>query len=175
MHPSTPFEVDAFELCDSDDPLDRILCYDLRTSLPERILMLTDKMSMACSIEARAPLLDHRVVEFAARLPVWMKVNGMRTRFIQREAFRGRLPGFSFRREKRGFGAPVGSWFRKELRGMLHDLTARSRLERQGLFDATLTARLMREHEERQEDHTDALLALFTFQLWYSQHFELSG
>ena len=152
--------------CDSDEPLDRMMYFDLKTSLPEQLLMLTDKMTMAVSLEARVPLLDHRVVEFAARLRPEQKIRHLRLRHMQKEAFRGRLPPYVYAQRKKGFGAPVGTWLRAELRPMIADLLAEPRLRSQGIFDTRTVARLVRDHLTRREDHTDQLWGLVAFQLW---------
>lgn len=152
--------------CDSDEPLDRMMYFDLKTSLPEQLLMLTDKMTMAASLEARVPLLDHRLVEFAARLPTQQKVRHLRLRHLQKEAFRGRLPSYVYARRKKGFGAPVGTWLRGELRPLVAELLAEPRLRSQGIFDPRTVARLVRDHMARKEDYTDQLWALVVFQLW---------
>jgi asparagine synthase (glutamine-hydrolysing) len=159
-----------FDECDSDELLDKMMYFDLKMSLPEQLLMLTDKMTMAVSLEARVPLLDHRVVEFAAALPGRLKIKGLTLRHLQKQAFRGRLPGYVYEQRKKGFGAPVGAWLRKELRGLLDDLLADSYLRAQGLFDVGAVRQLVRDHYARRSDHTDQLLALIMFQLWFRSY-----
>ncbi len=156
--------------CDSPELLDRLMYFDLKMSLPEQLLMLTDKMTMAVSLEGRVPLLDHRVVEFAARLPARLKVRGMKLRYLQREAFRNQLPDYVFAQKKKGFGAPVGSWLRTELSDLMQDLLGESTLKSQGVFAAAPVAKLIQEHRERRQDHTDQLWALAVFQLWFRQY-----
>jgi asparagine synthase (glutamine-hydrolysing) len=131
--------------------------------------LLTDKMSMACSIEVRVPYLDYRVVEFAARIPVEYKLRGLELRHIQRRAFHNRLPEAVLNRRKRGFGAPVGAWLRGGLREMIDDLLSSARLQQQGLFDVAQVRALVDGHMERRIDGTDGLLALLTFQLWQQE------
>lgn len=156
--------------CDSEDPLDQVMYFDLRMSLPEQLLMLTDKMTMAVSLEGRVPYLDHRVVEFAARVPSHLKIKGLQLRHIQRAVFRGRLPDYVFERRKRGFGAPVGAWVRNDLSEMLNDLLGESRLRQQGIFSAAAVRRTLDEHFSFRKDHTDHILALVAFQLWHDQY-----
>ena len=163
-----PF-TDTLADCDASDLLDRVMYVDLKTSLPEQLLLLTDKMSMACSIEVRVPYLDYRVVEFAARIPVEYKLRGLELRHIQRRAFHNRLPEAVLNRRKRGFGAPVGAWLRGGLREMIDDLLSSSRLQQQGLFDVAQVRALVDGHMERRIDGTDGLLALLTFQLWQQE------
>ena len=159
-----------FADCDSDELLDRMMYFDLKMSLPEQLLMLTDKMTMAVSLEARVPYLDHRVVEFAARLPTSVKVKGLRLRHLQKEAFRGRLPDYVYRQRKKGFGAPVGVWLRNELRDMVSELLAAPRLKAQGIFNPQVVSRLVDDHYSQRSDYTDQLLALTVFQLWYQAY-----
>jgi asparagine synthase (glutamine-hydrolysing) len=156
-----------FSECDSDELLDKMMYFDLKTSLPEQLLMLTDKMTMAVSLEARVPYLDHRVVEFAARLPASAKVKGMKLRHVQKQAFRGHLPDYVYKQPKKGFGAPVGVWLRNELREVVDDLLGTRRLAEQGIFNPGRVARLVEDHFERRADHTDQLLSLVVFQIWF--------
>jgi len=156
--------------CDATDLLDRIMYFDLKTSLPEQLLLLTDKMSMACSLEVRVPYLDYRVVEFAARIPTQLKIRGRTLRHIQRHTFRDRLPASVLSRRKRGFGAPIGAWLRGDLREMIGDLLGEARLREQGLFDPAAVRTLIDAHMKMRIDGTDAILALLTFQLWYDAY-----
>lgn len=159
-----------FGECDGDELLDRMMYFDLKMSLPEQLLMLTDKMTMAVSLEARVPYLDHRVVELAARLPASLKVKGMKLRYLQKQTFRGRLPEYVFEQRKKGFGAPVGVWLRGELRDLVQELLGERHLTAQGIFDAAAVARLVRDHYAQRADYTDQLLALMVFQLWFRSY-----
>lgn len=156
--------------CGSDEPLDQIMYFDLKTSLPEQLLMLTDKMTMATSLEGRVPFLDHRVVEYAARIPGEMKLKGFKLRHIQKKMFEGKLPDYVLNKKKKGFGAPLGSWIRNELSDMVHDLLQEDRLKRQGVFDARTVQRVVSDHYEMREDYSDHLLALIAFQIWYDAY-----
>ncbi len=151
------------------DPITQMMYLDLQTSLPDSLLMLTDKMTMATSLEARVPFLDHELIEVAARIPARLKVQGTRLRYIQKLAMERHLPRQVLARRKRGFGCPVGAWFRHDLRSLLRETLAPDRLRAQGLFDPAWVEAAITAHEKRQEDHSDLLLALLTFQLWYDQ------
>jgi len=159
-----------FAQCESDELLDRMMYFDLKMSLPEQLLMLTDKMTMAVSLEARVPYLDHRVVEFAARLPAHLKVKGMKLRHLQKETFRGRLPDYVYTQRKKGFGAPFGVWLRNELRELVEDVLGEPYLAAQGVFNPRCVARLVRDHYAQRADYTDQLLALTVFQLWFRSY-----
>lgn len=153
----------------ASDPVGGMMHLDLHTSLVESLLLLTDKMTMATSLEARVPFLDHEMVEEAARIPAAAKVQGTELRHVQRVAMRGHLPDEVFRRRKRGFGFPIGAWFRKDLREMAADLLSPVRLGRHGLFDPAAVQHMLEAHQAMREDYSDALLALLTFELWYDQ------
>jgi asparagine synthase (glutamine-hydrolysing) len=159
--------------CNSPELLDQMMHFDLRTSLPEQLLLLTDKMTMAVSLEARVPLLDYRIVEFAAKLPTKLKVNGFKLRYLQKEAFRKHLPRYVYAQPKKGFGAPVGGWLRKELEPLMNDMLSERRLKAEGLFAPQPIAKLIAEHKARKADHTDALWALTVFQMW-SQTYQVA-
>ena len=151
------------------DGITPLLNLDLNTSLADSLLLLTDKMTMATSLEARVPLLDHELVELAARIPATLKIKGTRLRYIQKLAMRGHLPDEVFRRRKRGFGCPVGRWFRSDLREMLRDMLAPGTLRREGVFDPAAVDGLVTAHEQHREDGSEVILALLTFQIWHAQ------
>jgi len=159
-----------FAECDSNDLLDKIMYFDLKTSLPEQLLMLSDKMTMAVSLEGRVPFLDHRVVEYAARIPSDMKLKGFKLRHIQKQIFRNRFPDYVFEQKKKGFGAPVGVWIREELRDMCYDLLGESYVRKQGVFNPQTVQQTLDDHFSMKEDYTDNLLALIAFQIWYDKY-----
>ncbi|MEZ4745644.1 MAG: asparagine synthase (glutamine-hydrolyzing) [Calditrichia bacterium] len=159
-----------FDGCDSDELLDKIMYFDLKTSLPEQLLMLSDKMTMTVSLEGRVPYLDYRVVEFAARIPSNLKLNGFKLRHIQKQIFRNKFPDYVFEQKKKGFGAPVGVWIREELRDMCYDLLGSSYIQKQGIFNPKIVQETLDDHFGMKEDYTDNLLALIAFQIWYEQY-----
>src|SRR5439155_23175592 len=111
-----------FNRCTEKDDLNRIIYADIKTSLPDDLLALTDRMSMAASIECRAPLVDYKLLELASRMPSSMKVRGFHLKYLFKKAVAPWLPPEILRRKKRGFGAPVGSWLRKDLRSLVQEL-----------------------------------------------------
>lgn len=156
----------AFSASTSRDGLRRLMDVDLATQLPEDLLMLTDKMSMAVSLECRVPLLDQRLVQLAARMPARYRIRDGNLKHTFKLALRGLLPESILHREKRGFGAPIGAWFKAELAPLLTELLSEASLTRRGLLDPAAVARLIDEHGRQAADRTDHLLALVCLEIW---------
>ena len=122
----------AFQEATSTDELNRMLAVDAATQLPDDLLLLTDRMSMAVSLECRVPLLDHELVELAARMPEDVKIRGGRLKHAMKAALTGLLPRDILERKKRGFGTPMGAWLKGDLAPMLHDLLSEPSVEARG-------------------------------------------
>ena len=148
------------------EPLRQLMDVDFATQLPDDLLMLTDKMSMAVSLECRVPLLDQRLVELAAGMPGSLKMRGGELKHVMKRALAGVLPDNILHREKRGFGAPMGAWLRVELAPVLRDVLSRESVTRRGLLDPDAVERTIREHEQQKADRTDHLLALINLEIW---------
>src|SRR6266850_474366 len=155
-----------YEHCDARDPLDRSLYVDLKTYLADDILVKVDRMSMAHGLEVRAPLLDHRVVEFVAALPAALKLRGRTGKFILREAMRSDLPGAVLSRPKRGFEAPINRWLRHELRDLVEDLLLDPRAEQRGWFNPRTVKQLWADHHEGVRNAGHQLWLLLVLELW---------
>jgi len=145
--------------------LGRLLYADTKTYLHE-LLMKQDQMSMAASIESRVPFLDHRLVEFTARLPERLKLRGWTTKYVLRRAMRGLLPEEILTRQKMGFPVPVGSWFRGAYRHVLDEYVLSARAADRGLFDRGEVSRLVAEHCSGGADHSERLWSLVNFEMW---------
>jgi len=156
----------AFRIAVDGDGLNRLMRVDLMTQLPNDLLVLTDKMTMATSLECRVPLLNHELVELSARLPADLRIRGGRLKHMLKLALRDVLPETILNRKKRGFGAPIGAWLKKELTPLVHTLLSREAVERRGLFDWTVVAETVALHEAGREDHTDHLLSLINLEVW---------
>ena len=141
--------------------------FDLKTYLPLDILTKVDRMSMAHSLEARVPLLDHRLVEFAATIPPELKLNGT-GKFIFKQAMRGILPDDIIDRPKQGFAVPLGHWFRGRLGGTLRDVLLSRRCRERGIFAPAAVQHLIELHE-RGRPLDRQLWTLLSFELWCSQ------
>jgi asparagine synthase (glutamine-hydrolysing) len=157
---------EAFAAAGSDDGLNRMLTVDSLTQLPDDLLLLTDKMSMAVSLECRVPLLDHELVELAATIPESIKLRGGRLKHVLKGALAGLLPDDILERKKRGFGTPIGAWLKGQLAGVVDTVLGPESLARRGLFDPAAVGELVAAHRAQREDYTDALLALINFEVW---------
>ena len=156
----------AFADAGSEDPLNRMFAVDAETQLPDDLLLLTDKMSMAVSLECRVPLLDRELVEIAAAIPESLKVKGGRLKHLMKDALAGVLPADILERKKRGFGTPMGAWLKRDLAPVLRRLLSAEVVRGRGLFDPVVVARLVADHESSRIDGTDALLAIMNLEIW---------
>jgi asparagine synthase (glutamine-hydrolysing) len=159
----------AHAACTSPDPLDRALYVDVHTYLVDDIMTKVDKMSMAVSLEAREPLLDHKLLEFAATVPASLKLKNGRSKHLLRRLLERHVPPSIVNRPKQGFAVPVDEWLRGPLAGMAGDLLQDGRLHSRGIFEPSAVARLWNEHRTRQEDHGHRLWSLLMLELWFRQ------
>jgi asparagine synthase (glutamine-hydrolysing) len=157
---------EAFALLKSADGnwLSSLQYFDLKRYLPLDILTKVDRMSMAHSLEARVPLLDHKLVEFAARIPPGLKLNGT-TKYVFKQALRGILPGVVIDRRKQGFAVPLGPWFRGRLEDFLRDHLLSPRSRARGIFNTAYIERLIALHEQGRP-LGQQLWTLLSFELW---------
>jgi asparagine synthase (glutamine-hydrolysing) len=156
----------AFAHSHSIDGLNRMLAVDAETQLPDDLLLLTDKMSMATSLECRVPLLDHKLVELAARMPEGIKVKGGRLKHVLKQSVAHLLPADILDRKKRGFGTPMGAWLKNELAPLRSWLLSSEAVKRRGLFDPACVDRLMADHDANRIDGTDRILSLLNLEVW---------
>ncbi|HYG08721.1 MAG TPA: asparagine synthase (glutamine-hydrolyzing) [Pyrinomonadaceae bacterium] len=157
-----------FETGASRSLLNRMLYADTKTYLHE-LLMKQDQMSMAASIESRVPFLDHRLVEFTARLPQHLKLRrGWTTKYILRESMKDLLPAPILSRKKMGFPVPVGAWFRGAYRGIVDEYVLSERAAARGLFDPAYVRELAARHQAG-ENHTERLWSLVNVEIWLRQ------
>jgi len=154
--------------------LDRMLYADMKTYLVE-LLMKQDQMSMAASIESRVPFLDHRLVEFASGLPARMKLRGLKTKWILREAVRSVLPPEILTRKKMGFPVPFGVWMRGPWQDVARDVLLDPRSRQRGIIDPRAVERLISAHAAGTADGADAIWSLLNLELWYRTHIDGGG
>jgi len=156
----------AFAATSGADQMRRLFDVDMTTQLPDDLLLLTDKMSMAKSLECRVPLLDHQLVELAARMPSQLKIRDRQLKYVLKRALTGILPDEILYRKKRGFGAPMGAWLKRELSPMLSAVLSQRSVEQRGLFHWPAVRETIDMHVANREDFTDHLLALLNLELW---------
>ena len=149
---------------DAEDLLDKLLYADTKTYLHE-LLMKQDQMSMAASIESRVPFLDHKLVEFTAKMPRKMKIRGRETKWILREAMKGILPEEILTRGKMGFPVPLGNWFRNEFRHVVEENVLSERALSRGIFNADFVREIVQKHNAG-ENHDERLWSLVNFEIW---------
>ncbi|MCZ8111328.1 MAG: asparagine synthase (glutamine-hydrolyzing) [Betaproteobacteria bacterium] len=154
------------------DELNRLLAVDLQTQLPDDLLLLTDKMSMAVSLECRVPLLDQNLLDLAATMPSELKVAGGRLKHVLKKALSPTLPDDILHRKKRGFGTPMGAWLKHQLAPVLRGLLAPEVVRRRGLFDERAVSALVADHEAQRSDGTDALMSLLSLEVWSRLHLD---
>ena len=163
------FVANALDLATGRPAADRAALADLVTYLPCDLCHKVDIATMAHGLECRQPLLDHRVVEFAVSLPLWMKLRGRRGKRIVRKAFGHLLPEEVFRRPKMGFGVPLDRWLRGDLRELAHDTLLSHRAGQRGYFRRDAVETLLAEHDATRFDHAARLWALLILELWHRE------
>jgi asparagine synthase (glutamine-hydrolysing) len=152
------------------DFLARMTYLELKLRLPELLLMRVDKITMATSVEARVPFLDHHLVEYALGLPRSLKVEGTTGKHILKRALEDILPHDLLYEQKRGFGAPVREWFRtRGLYGLVNDHLVNSRIQKRDLLDQKFIVKMLTEHRDEKRDWGFHLWALLNLSLWYEQ------
>lgn len=155
-----------FETTSSWPALSRLMQVDQGTYLPDAMLTKVDRASMAVSLEVRVPLLDHRVVEFSARLPEPLKYRHGTGKYLLKKVLARYVPRELFERPKMGFGIPLDQWLRNELKAPLLDYLSPARLKREGRFDADIVARTVKEQFNGSGSHHHRLWALLMWQMW---------
>ncbi len=156
------------------DQLLQMSYQELKLRLPELQLMRVDKMTMATSVEARVPFLDHKLVEFAMSIPSSLKYRGGETKYILKRALEGVIPNRVLNREKKGFGVPIDDWMRGPFGSFVESAVLSSKLRRRGLFDYDFVKHLLAEHQGARATYAFSLWNLLNVSLWYDQWIEAS-
>lgn len=155
-----------FERCSSAAPLNRLLYVDMKTFLPCLNLDYTDRTSMAATLEVRVPLINHELVELAARMPPRLKLRGLRRKYILKRAAESLLPRDVVWRKKAGFGAPIRAWLRGPLRTLVGELLSEETIRRRGLFRTEEVRRVVESNLSGREDYGLHVLQLLTLEMW---------
>ena len=161
---------EQYEQCEGRDPLTRAMATDLATYMAEDILVKVDRMSMAHSLECRAPLLDTRLVQWALQLPVQFKLDRQGGKMLLREAMRDRFPPGFLDRTKQGFSVPLERWFRGDLQQIAEERILHGPLMTLGLFNQSGLSRILQEHHEGICNHQHTLYALLVLATWIDRY-----
>jgi asparagine synthase (glutamine-hydrolysing) len=149
------------------DPLDEALRLDTELGLPDNMLTKVDIASMANSLEVRAPMVDHRVMQFAASLPSSLKLRGAIGKYILKKAARGLIPDEVIGRRKHGFRVPIAQWLRRDLKEFAYDLLLSQRLADRGILNPVRVRQLLEEHVQGRKDWGRWIWRLLILELWY--------
>ena len=147
--------------------LDSLLYIDSKTYLPGDILTKVDRASMAVSLEARVPLLDHKLIEFVTRIPAGMKMAGLETKHVFKQAISDLIPAEILNRPKQGFGVPIQQWINRQLRDRIRDTLSDPKTQQRGYVSQSHVKVLLSEHENGRRDHSMALWSLLMLELWH--------
>ena len=161
-----------FDKADAVDMLNKILYVDTKVYLANDILVKSDRSSMANSLELRVPMLDYKVVEFAASIPPELKLNGFQKKYILKKAMEPLLPKKILYRKKKGFSIPAPSWLRNELKEMVLDVLSPAQLKRTGYFNPDYVNQLLNQHFHLVKDNSRPIWGLLTFMLWHRTFME---
>jgi len=151
------------------DSLTKRQYLDAKTYLPGDILTKVDRTSMMVSLEARVPILDHKLVEFAAIIPPELRIKGMTTKYLFKKAAERLLPKEVIYRPKRGFAVPVAEWIRKDWCDMSHELVLGQRALARQNFNPKFLRSIMSEHLRRRRDHSYLIWTLMILELWFRE------
>jgi asparagine synthase (glutamine-hydrolysing) len=149
--------------------LDATLLTDQMTYLPNDLLVKVDIASMANSLEARSPFLDHKVIEFAASLPENLKMRRFETKSLLKKAAAKLVPREVIYRRKMGFGVPIGNWFRGEMKGFVRDILLSEKSLNRGIAKREIVEKYVKEHTEAERDHTFQIWTLLMLELWFQR------
>jgi asparagine synthase (glutamine-hydrolysing) len=152
-----------YNRADTNDLLSRIQYLDIKTYLPDDILAKVDRASMAVSLEVRAPLLDHQLMEKVARMPSSIKLKGGSGKYIFKKSLSSTLPDEILNRKKQGFAIPLGQWFRSELKELAHNMLFENQ---DGILDQRFLEMIWKQHQSGQYDRSAHLWSVLMFRKW---------
>ena len=164
---SLDFLSEKYEEIETDDLLDKLLYLDINSYLPEDLLVKMDIATMANSLEARVPFLDHKLMEFVAGIPSHFKLKGSISKFILKKTFSDFLPEAVLKRKKMGFGVPISRWIKNELRDYVYEVLLDRKTLNRGYFKKEAIERLLEEHIASRYDHSAKIWALLFLEIWF--------
>jgi asparagine synthase (glutamine-hydrolysing) len=170
--PVEPYDRLYAKLDGATDHLNRLMYVDVKTWLADAYMEKTDKATMACSLEARLPILDHRLVELAFQIPGAAKIKGWSTKRIWKQAVRGLVPDAVLRKRKHGFAVPTDPWFRGDLRAFAFDVLMDERARRRGYINMPVLERLWKEHASGRHVWDEQLWVLLNLELWHQVYLD---
>jgi len=160
---------DIFSRSQTKDIVDSLLYADINSYLPEDLLVKMDIATMANSLEARSPFLDHKFMEFSASIPSHIKLKGMRLKYILKKALSNALPEKILNREKMGFGIPIHQWFRNELKGYSYEILLSDKAIKRGYFKKEAVKKLLDEHVAAKANNGARIWSLLFLELWHRE------
>ena len=168
-HPSQ-YTLDMYNKADGPDHLSKILYTDIKTYMTGDILVKVDRMSMANSLEVRAPILDYQVAEFAATLPSSQKYRDGEKKYLLKEVFKPFIPDSLLYRKKMGFSTPLDEWFRGELKALSKSRLVGAQRGLNDVFESGVINKLWEEHQTRKADHGIVLWSMLMYQMWFERY-----
>ncbi len=165
--PAPPLPPEIWRRVQNLPPLPAAFYMDLTAYLPEDLLTMADRMSMAHSVELRAPFCDHKILELSWRIPPRLKLKGGHLKSLLKKAMAPLLPQPVLTRRKQGFMIPIGQWFRRDLKEAVALTLAPERIRRRGLFNPDYVRFLLTEHEAGRRNFTDQIWALLALEIWF--------
>ncbi len=159
----------------TEDPLEQLLYVDINSYLPEDLLVKMDIATMANSLEARVPFLDHKFMELVCEIPFQLKLKGTESKYILKRAFKDLLPEPILRRKKMGFAVPISRWFRNELKDYIFEILLDRRTLNRGYFKREGVEQLLNDHITLRYDHSSRIWALLFLELWFRAFIDNEG
>lgn len=156
-----------FDSHNVNELVDRMLYTDLMTRMPDHLLTIVDRMAMAHGLEVRPPLLEHKMVEFAARIPAHLKLNGAKLKYILRKVASRYIPPGLISRRKQGFGFPLAYWMRDELKTFIRQIVKESRFIENRIFNHEYVHNMVEEHIDGKRDHNFRIWIFMNLEMWY--------
>jgi len=161
---------DLYHAADTDDHLSKVLYTDIKSYLPGDILVKVDRMSMANSLETRAPILDYRVVDYAATIPASLKLKDKESKYILKKTMEQLLTEETLYRKKMGFSVPLASWLRNEIRSIAESKLLSSNSGLSQFFDPTEVKNIWQQHQSGLRDYSSELWSMLVFELWWDHY-----